>query len=241
MINVITHIAKAIILIATSFLLFSCNLETVNGNGKVATKERSLSGDYQKISAGSGLEVIIEQGSGYSVIVEADENLHQHIRTEVSGNTLEISTDANIGNATAKKVIVRLPHIEGIEAGSGCTVTSRNTLKDDTIDLSTSSRGNMEVAIEAKKLICEASSGSKLKVSGRADKLNAEASSNGSLNASGLAAEKVKADASSGGTIYVDAESSLSANASSGGKIFYAKVPDDLHKDTSSGGEVVQE
>ncbi len=241
MINVITHIAKAIILIATSFLLFSCNFETVDGNGKVAIKERSLSGDYQKISAGSGLEVIIEQGSGYSVTVEADENLHEHIRTEVSGSTLEISTDANIGNATSKKVIVRLPHIEGIEAGSGCTVKGRNTFENDAIDLSTSSGGNMEVTIEAKKTNCEASSGSKLKVSGRVEKLTAEASSNGALNASGLAAEKVKADASSGGTIYVDAGKSLSADASSGGKIFYSKVPDDLHKDTSSGGEVVQE
>jgi hypothetical protein len=138
MIKVIVHVTKVIIVVITALLFFSCGLDfkRVDGDGNVVTKERKLTGDFTKISAGGGLEVIIEQGSGYMVTVEADQNLHDHIKTEVNGGELEVKSDVNIGNATAKKVIIRLPNVESIESGSGCTVNSRNTLKADSIILS---------------------------------------------------------------------------------------------------------
>lgn len=243
MIKVILHVTKVIIAIAASLLFLSCGLDfkRVDGSGNVVTKERKLSGEYKAISAGSGLEVIIEQGQGYSVTVEADDNLHQHIKTEVKDGELEISADVNIGNAASKKVIVRLPHIESIDSGSGSSVSARNTIKSESISLSSGSGGSLNVAIEAKSASCESGSGSKLKVSGKVNDLQTESSSGSSLNARELTAGNVKAEASSGGHTYVNAIKRLSADASSGGKIMYSNTPEKLDKETSSGGEVSQE
>lgn len=243
MIKVIVHVTKAIITVVASLLFFSCGFDfkKEDGDGNVVTKERKLSGNFTKISGGSGLEVIIEQGNGHAVTVEADSNLHQHIQTEVNNGELEIKSDVNIGNATSKKVIVRLPNIESIESGSGCTVTGRNTIKADAILLSSGSGSNMTVAIEAKNATLESGSGSNLKVTGKVENLTTDSGSGSTLNARELTAKKVTAESSSGSITNVNPTESLSADASSGGKIFYVKTPDNLSKETSSGGFVGQE
>ncbi len=241
MIKVIVHVTKAIIVVITSLLLFSCGLERVDGDGNVVTKERKLEGSFTKISAGTGLEVIIEQGSGQMVTIEADQNLHEHIMTEVKNGELEIKADVNIGNVTAKKVIIRLPNVESIESGSGCTVTGRNTLKSDTILLSAASGSSMTVSIEAENATLESGSGSSLTVSGKVDNLDTDSGSGSTLNAKELTAKKVKSKASSGSTTNVNPTESLSANASSGGKILFVSTPESIDKKTSSGGSVGQE
>lgn len=243
MIKVILHITKVIIVIVTSLLFFSCGFDfkRVDGDGNVVTKERKLTGDFTKIAAGSGLEVIIEQGSGYMVSIEADQNLHDHIKTEVKNGELEIKADVNIGNATARKVIVRLPKIESIDSGSGSTVSSRNTLKGDTMILSSGSGSSMTVAIEAKNATVESGSGSSLVVTGRADNLTTDSGSGSTLNARGLSAKKVTAEASSGSTTIVNAIDDLNADASSGASINYVATPSNLSKKSSSGGSVGQE
>ncbi|AWH83616.1 DUF2807 domain-containing protein [Flavobacterium album] len=245
MIKVITHVAKAIVAVATALLFFSCgfeaNFKSMDGSGNVVTKERKLTGDYKAISAGRGIDVVIEQGDSYAVIVEADDNLQSHITTKVEGGELKISADVNIRNATSKKVIVKMPHIESIESGSGASVTSRNTLKGETIDLSSGSGSSIDVTIDAKNSTCESGSGSTLTVAGKTDNLETESSSGSSLNARKLAAKKVKAEASSGSTITVNPAESLSAEASSGGSVNYVSTPANLTKKASSGGSVGQE
>ncbi|MCW4467522.1 DUF2807 domain-containing protein [Flavobacterium sp. MFBS3-15] len=243
MIKVILHITKAIIVVITSLMFLSCGFDfkRVDGDGNVVTKERKLTGDFTKVSAGNGLEVIIEQGNGYMVTIEADQNLHEHIITEVKGDELEIKADVNIGNATAKKVIVRLPKVESIESGSGCTVSSRNTLKADSILLSSGSGSTLTVAIEAKNATVESGSGSSLIVTGRTENLTTDSGSGSTLNARGLTAKEVKAEASSGSTTVVNATDDLDANASSGASINYVSTPSSLSKKSSSGGSVGQE
>lgn len=243
MIKVIVHVTKAIVAVIASLLFFSCGFDfkQVDGDGNVVTKERKLSGNFTKISAGSGLEVIIEQGNGHAVTVEADSNLHQHIKTEVNNGELEIKSDVNIANATSKKVIVRLPNIESIESGSGCAVTGRNTIKANAIMLSSGSGSNMSVAIEAKNATLESGSGSSLKVTGKVDNLTTDSGSGSNMNARELIAKKVTSEASSGSTTVVNATESLTADASSGGTINYVSTPSNLNKETSSGGSVGQE
>lgn len=245
MIKVIVHIAKAIVAALMSLLLFSCgfekNFKNVDGSGNVITQERPTSKDFKAISVSGGIEVIIEQGNDKSVKVEADDNLQQHIKTEITGDGLSITTDVNIRNAASKKVYVRLPEIESIECSGGAQVTSRQSLKAGTINLSSGSGSSMEVAIDAEHAKCESSSGSSLKINGRAGRLDTESSSGSTLNANKLMANKVTAESSSGSTTIVNPTESLKADASSGSAIYYIKTPGELNKKTSSGGSVAQQ
>lgn len=241
MVKVIVHVTKAIVAVILTLLCVSCGFERVDGSGNVVTQNRNITQEFNAVAASGGLEVIIEQGSERAVIVEADDNLQEHIKTEVTGKELKISSDVNIGSSGAKKVIVKLPAIESIEASSGSNVKSRNTLKNKSINLATSSGSSMEVTVDAKDTTCKSSSGSGLNVSGKTEKLETDSSSGSTLNAKELSANDVNAEASSGSSISVNPLQSLSAKASSGGSVKYVSTPNKLDKKISSGGSVSQE
>ena len=240
MIKVIVHVTKAIVAIVASLLLLSCGTG-IEGSGNVVTQKRPVEADFKSVSAGRGLEVLIEQKGTRSITVEADDNLQQHIKTEIVDGELKIYSDVNIGKAEAKRVIVSLPTIESIESESGASVRSKNTLKGDSMELGSSSGSNLEVTVEAKNLSCEASSGSQLTVNGQAENLETDSSSGSRVNAKGLSAKNVRSNASSGGSALVNPSQNLSAEASSGGNINYVNTPGNLSKNTSSGGSVSQE
>lgn len=242
MIRVIEHCTKIMVAALIAILCFSCDfMKKVDGSGNVVTKNRTMNGEFTSVSAGSGLEVVIEYGPERSVTVEADDNLHQHIMTDVSGGTLEISSDVNIRNAASKKVIVRMPTIKNLESSSGATLRSATPLRSESLKLDANSGSNMEVTIQSKKATCEASSGSHLKVSGTTDNLLTESSRGATVDARNLTASNVKSEASSGSTTFVNPIDMLKAEASSGSTIFYQKTPEKLQREVSSGGSVSEQ
>ena len=179
------HISKAIVGIVASLLFTSCifGSKSIDGSGNVTTQTRTVAGDYTEVSAEGGIEVYIVQGSKASVVVEADDNLQEHIKTEVNGSELKIYTDADFNTAGAKRITVTLPVIEGLEASSEAMVKSKTVIKSDEITLATSSAASMEVGVAAKTVNCEAGSSGTLKVSGNTTDLNTDSSSGGSINA----------------------------------------------------------
>lgn len=243
MIKLILQISQVIIAVIIALLFGSCgfNSKTIDGSGNVIKQDRKIAGAFTQITAEGGLDVYVIQGSTSSVVVEADDNLQAHIKTELKGSELKISTDVNIGHADARMVTVTLPKVEAIGAHGGSTLKSKTILKAESLDLTSSSGSNMEVSVDAKNVSLDASSGSSLKASGKADELKTDASSGSSLHAEALAAKEVKAEASSGSTTTVNALDSLDADASSGSSINYVSTPKKLSANESSGGSVSQD
>jgi hypothetical protein len=245
MTRVIVHVAKIAVAVITALLMSSCGFESnfkkIDGNGNVVTKTRPASQDFNAVSVSGGLEVIVEQGSRRTITVEADENLHEHIKTEVKDGVLEVSVEGNIRNAKASRVIVQLPEIAGLESSGGAVLSTKGSLKADTIEMETGGGGNMDVTVNAKVVKCDSGSGSHLSLHGTAERLEAEASSGSHLNAKDLMVKTAVAEASSGGHAYINVSEDLTAEASSGGQIVYKETPGNINKKTSSGGNVSQE
>jgi len=243
MIKVIFHVAKAAIAVITALLFFSCGMEgfkKVDGSGTVITQKRTSEPEFTSVTAESGIEVIIEQGGTRSITVEADDNLQEHIKTEIANGELTISSDVNIRKGT-KKVTVVLPEIKSIESEGGATVSNKNTIKAESIAFSASSGSSMNITVEAENVSGESGSGSSLTLKGKADRLETESGSGSTLNAKGLTAKKVVSESGSGSTTIVNPVEDLSADASSGSTINYVTTPSNLNKKTSSGGTVAQQ
>ena len=244
MIKVILHVAKAAIAAITALLFISCGfdgLKKVDGSGNVVKQNRPAQEEFTTVSASEGLEVIIEQATVRSIVVEADDNLQKHIKTEIKGGELQISSDANISSTSTKRIIVTLPKIDEVSASSSASVKSKNTLTGESMAFSVSSGANMEITIDAKNVNLESGSGAFMKANGKAEDLQAESSSGGTINAKGLTAQSAEAEASSGGTTSVNPVEELSAKASSGGSVTYVNTPKQLEMKKSSGGNVEQE
>jgi uncharacterized protein YxeA len=243
MIKLIVQITKVIIVTIVSLLFQSCtnfypNLNTVVGNGNTTTVERTNSKEFTSIEAKRGIEVFVSQGNDTKIVVEADENLHEHILTKVENGVLHIYTDASFKKANAKKVWVELPIIENIKSSSGAIIIGENKINSKRINLDSSSGSSISIFLNCSNITCKSSSGSEIKLSGLAENLEINASSGSSIKAHKLVSEKVVATSSSGSTISISPSEYLMAKASSGSSITYNSKPKTIAIEKSSGGSI---
>jgi hypothetical protein len=238
-----TTLAKLIVALILTLTLTSCQFNGdfgfgVRGNGNVETVDRNISGDFAEIRVSRGLDVYLTQSNETSITVQADENLHDIIITEVEGNTLKITTDENISWASSRKVMVSFKDVEKIVSTSGSDVFSTNTITAESLELATTSGSDMELDVNTEVIDCSSTSGSDLRLSGRTTKLYASATSGSDIKAGNLKAKVTEARATSGADITVNSTDELYAKATSGADIKYYGNPDKITKKDGVSGSV---
>lgn len=234
---------KLIVALLCAIFFTACQFnpgKSVTGSGNTKTETRALK-DFTGISASSSLEVEVEQADKFEVIVEADDNIINDIKTHVTDGVLIIETDINnFKNATTKKIRVKMPSIKSLETSSAATINSKNTIITEDLVVDSSSASKINISVEAENLTCDSSSGSTIEIHGKAIKLNSDSSSGSTINAQELLVNNVVATSASGSTTNVHPILSLAAEASSGSSISYNNVPKKLDQSTSSGGGISQ-
>lgn len=242
MLKVITLITKFIVITLVALFFGSCNLnklKSITGSGIITTEIRPVTSDFKNVIISSGLDLEIEQSDKLEIRVVTDDNIQKEIFTKIENGVLTISSEVgSYHEVTLKKVFVKMPIIEGLEATTAGTIKSNNTLKGSNLTLSTSSAGYTDITVEYETLQLSSSSAGTLNIKGKAIHLEASSSSGSAINAGELLVNDVSAKASSGSSILVSPIVNLKAHASSGGNITYNKVPKRLQKEESSGGNV---
>lgn len=125
------------IVVVLGLLLVACSDvltdgDRVDGSGDVTVESRSIAEFERVVLAGEG-RVLFGTGSDGVVEVETDDNLLVHIRTEVSGDTLTISTESGFDIDPTSGVTYRL----------GCPVITAAVLSGaGTIDLAGCAAGD---------------------------------------------------------------------------------------------------
>ncbi|WJJ97790.1 head GIN domain-containing protein [Algibacter luteus] len=241
-----TTLIKFIVATVLSLMLLSCNFDMnlnsgVRGNGNVITTDRNISASFTSLKATEGLDVYLTQSNTESISVEADENLHDLILTEVEDGVLRIHTKENIGRASSKRVNVSFKDISSITSTSGSDVYSTNTITAERLDLKSTSGSDMTLDVNTSILNCKSTSGSDLRLSGKTIKLYAEATSGSDIKAADLSAESSEVKATSGADITVNTSKALTARATSGGDIRYYGNPETVDKSDSSSGSIKQQ
>jgi adhesin HecA-like repeat protein len=214
--------------------------QVISGNGHVVTKSREISG-FTGIHISSGIDVWLSQGSEFEVTVEADENLHDVIVTEINGDLLVVKTDhVNIQNAKSKIVHITLPELTELKISSAGDCVGQTPFNCNDLRISISSAGDLTLEVEAGKIDLDISSSGDATLSGSANVFNVGLSSAGDLNAFDLIAAKVDVDVSSAGDARVHATEELTMNASSAGNIYYRGDAKIQHSRTSSAGDIIR-
>jgi hypothetical protein len=242
MVKLIIFCSKVTIAVVTALLLTSCNNfnlgNGISGNGNVKTENRSITEKFTKISSNRGIEVLVDQDATTEVQVEADENLLQHITTKVENGTLVISSDENIDSAEKLIVHVKTSTINGLEATSGSSISTKKTITGSAIQIKSSSGSEINAIVEYDKVSSESTSGSNITISGKALNLTTSTSSGSTTDAGDLIANDVVSESTSGSSTEVHAAVVLSAHASSGSSIEYNGSPKEVNKEENSGGSV---
>ena len=242
------------------FLLFisSMTFAQVKGSGNVEKDDSRKVGDFTKIHIATGIDGFIKLGDENKVVLEADDNILKHIKTEVKDGELKVSLDKYAKKATKLNAYITVKRIEGLKASSGADLEVDGIIKGDKLMAKVSSGADMTFSAEvdvfegsassgadmditkliAKKANLKTSSGSDIEIShGEVEDLNATSSSSGDIDAYGLTAQHCNAKVSSGSDINIHVVQSLNANVSSGGEVSYEGDPQ-VEKKKSTGGSV---
>lgn len=192
-------------------------IKGIKGSGASKTEQRNVSG-FTKIDAGGAVNIEIDAQKDFSVSVEADDNLLQYIKTEVSGDTLKIYSEGKISPSAKLNVKISMSAIEGINI-SGASDGKITNVRADSLKL-------------------KASGASEVMISGEAKKLKADASGASEIDAENLKVEDVEVEASGASKATVLAANSLEAEASGASKIFYAGEPKNLKQNASGASSI---
>jgi hypothetical protein len=193
------------------------NLGGVQGSGKAKTETRNVSG-FKKIKAENALNVEVSVQKDFALTVEADDNLLEHIKTEVSGDTLTISIKDGISPKTKLNVKVSLPELKDLDI-SGASTANVSGVKTDSLKLN-------------------ASGASKIKIDGEAKSLEAIASGASGIDAENLKVENAKANASGASSVTVSPTGELDADASGASSVIYTGDPKNIKQNSSGASSV---
>ena len=219
------------------FLTLPLQAQRVSGSGTVAEEQRSLPA-FHTIEVSKGIDLFIRQGNTQKVMVKADDNLLNRVKTEVNGGTLTIHPEGSIRQAKALDVYITVQSIERIEANSGSDVRGESILKSETLALKMGSGSDVDLDLRVGQLTCNLSSGSDVSLSGEADLFVAEASGGSDINARKLLVRKCTLHVSGGSDAHIHVEGELEVEASSASDVYIKGNPQILSQRASGGSDI---
>jgi len=227
----------AILILGISYSTQAQSWRSVEGNGKVVTKERKTD-SFTGVKVSSGIDVYLKQGNNEAVSVEADENLHEYILTEVRGGVLNVYSEHNIREAERKRVYVTMKDVKSVQTTSAGDVIGETPINSERLELSASSAGDIKLEVNVKDLDIDISSSGDITLTGVTDRLRADLSSAGDLNAYELKAVEADISVSSAGDADLYVSERITARASSAGDINYKGDPKYVDAHSSSAGGI---
>lgn len=229
---------KITLIVFLTIGMSSCIFEGVKGDGNVVTNKRKISNDFVRIDASRGLDVYITKSKRTSLEVEADENLHELITTEVKNGTLYITATKNIWGGSTKKIHLAADFINEINVSSGAEVYSENTYSSDKLVINATSGAQARMELKVEDLLCESTSGAEMNLSGEVINFTVSSTSGSNINAYNLAVRSCDAHATSGSGIKLNVSDTFVGRATSGAIIKFKGYPKRVDKSNSSGGSV---
>ena len=178
-----------LLIIFISLVLIPLNLsaqDKLKGNKIVTTEDRYID-NFNKIEVNDKLDVILTQGMEQSVTVEADENLHVAILTEVRDSTLIISLTKRIVRKKALKIHVVIDnYIDEIISNDKSDIKSISTLKFNQLTINADDDSKLTLDIHASKFILNNNESANVKLTVNADEIyiNADKSGKAKINIS---------------------------------------------------------
>lgn len=191
----------------------------IKGSG-VAVSEAREADDFTGVDVGGVFQVEITAGKEFSVLVDADDNLLQYIKTEVNGDVLQIETTERINSTTPIRVRISAPDIESIGA-SGASKVSLAGVKNSNLRVDTSGA-------------------SKVKIEGETAEVTIEASGASNVDAEALKAKNAEVDTCGASSVNLFITERLVSEASGASRISYSGNPASVEKRTSGAGRVHQ-
>ncbi len=229
---------KSILAIACMTLVSYSLSAQIRGNQNVISKSRDVS-TFHSIIIEDGIDAYIQQGSTQSLEVEADENLHEYLITEVNNGVLKIYFDRDVWNRKASRAYITVTDLKLLKVSGGGDVESKGTIRVADIEISVSGGGDLDFDLEADNLHCNMSGGGDAEIAAKAESIVVDISGGGDLDL-GAEAGSFEGNITGGGDADIAlgaASKNVELNISGGGDLDLGTEAQNISVKVSGGGD----
>ena len=229
---------STIILVAGVFYFSKkSDKHSIKGDGNILAENRDVA-EFHSIKVYGGYEVFLRQSDDYHILVEADENLHSNIITEVSHGVLTIRNEGRLKSSDDMKLYITAPNFRAIEAHGAVEIESEESIHGESMEIKVSGAAEIDLELEVENLSAHFSGAGDVELEGKAKRADVSISGAGKLEAYNLRTEEVKVSISGAGYAEVFASESLNVGVSGAGSVRYRGNPSSVSKSISGAGSV---
>ena len=197
----------------------------IRGEGPTVTQDLDLPA-FDAIKLSMDADVYVRQGSQQSVRIEAQQNMIDNIKKEVSDNTWRITTDRWVTRHDPIKIYITIPKLtEASVSGSGNLMGETAFSGSDRFMTGVSGSGNVKLEITCDELDARVSGSGNVRLAGSTGSLTAKISGSGNIKAEDLAAKTCNVQVSGSGNSSVNVSDELDVKISGSGDVSYKGRP----------------
>lgn len=176
----------------------------IEGSGTLVAEERAVE-DFDQVALAGGMQLYIRVGLPHRVVLHADDNLQQHIRTETEGGELQIRFEESVDSDHTLRADIDVPTLRGIDIAGSSNLTV--------------------IGVEGQQLAIDIAGSCRGEVSGWVDTLKVDIAGSGRLNTLELEAKHVSIDIAGSGRVQAHATETLNVDVAGSGNVTYRGEP----------------
>lgn len=232
MIKYSKHIIAGSIVLAM-MILFSCGKESscFKGSGTNITEQRAVNNEITEIIIEDNIDLVLTQGAESSLMIEGGENLLPYINTDISGNSLKLTSDNKCGffrdYNKPLTAYLTLPNLTNLNINGQSNISSNGELTYSSLELDLrKATGTITLNIDANDVAVRQHTGpADVYLTGSTNTLYAYSGGGGWLHLDQLKSNYTHVNHDGGGDISVIADSTLLVELTSIGNINYYGNP----------------
>ena len=205
--------------------------------GPTKTEQRDLNG-FTGVDAGGVFDIMITPAAGYSVSIEAGQELLPLIKTRVSNDTLKIKFDRNVNNAGEVKVVIGMPALDHVDLSGASSLQVEQGFESENFSLDMSGAASTKLDIAVNELQVDLSGAADLELAGKAYTLELDASGAAEISAEDMVVRDAQIDLSGASEIYLNVTNDLVVEASGASEITCVTSPQMTMIDTSGMSDI---
>lgn len=213
-------------IIATLSFFTSCKKDSTQiiPSSNVTSIEKSLAVHHQLHVADPFQVYLTFSDTEESIIVEANDNLHQYINVVDKNGWLKVSLENNInpiGDGMVLNVYITTKNINEYIAEGAASISLKNELYSDEITIDLTGASRFSGSLYSNKLEAILSGASTLSVLGSTTSLDVEATGACVMNDYGFESTQLYADLDGASEVYTSVSETLSVKAKGASHVFY--------------------
>jgi hypothetical protein len=199
-------------------------MKGVDGNGNVKKETRDVS-SFDAIKIGGAFDIFLSQGNSEGLVIEADENLLDLIKSEVRNGTLVIDTKKNIRDSKELNLYISFKDLKKMNLSGAVELESEGKLTFDNLKINGSGASEITLELEANKLECDFSGASETELIGSAKYCSVDSSGASELDAYDFVVGEYDIEISGAGDAVNHCSEVLNAHISGAASIHYKGNP----------------